>query len=287
MVADGRPPAWAQVASSKVTTSCIGHEAGGFAACSRWSRSAAMTPPETHAKVRPRIPAGMPAPREQPGWCITGCGGTWGSVSGGIAIPITGYLLRNPRFRTRRPIRWVLGGARCHSRTFQCQGSSRRPGLWVNTQSRGAQRDATTQLCPFHPLVASPWICQRSGRTHGHARASKCWRSAFDLIAFPGLEAPNLAAKTSHRTLGLPHVQHGPLNQGNLNPSIPRGEEPRNTRNTRNVGCLCVELRVCGIKVLVQPERFPLQPERFPPPVSAGGTCTQSQPIEMHMGRED
>jgi hypothetical protein len=38
---------------------------------------------------------------------------------------------------------------------------------------------------------------------------------------------------------------------------------------------------------LVQPERFPLQPERFPPPVSAGGTCTQSQPIEMHMGRED
>ena len=43
-----------------------------------------------------------------------------------------------------------------------------------------------------------------------------------------------------------------------------RGEEPRNTRNTRSLGCLCVGLRVCGIKVLVQPERFPLQPERLP-----------------------
>jgi hypothetical protein len=46
----------------------ICHEAGGFPACSRWLRSEATTPPETHAKMKPRIPAGMPAPGAEPGW---------------------------------------------------------------------------------------------------------------------------------------------------------------------------------------------------------------------------
>ena len=75
--------AWARVASSKVTPASICHEAGGFPACSRWSRSEATTPPGTHAKVDPGIPAGMPAPRAGLGWHpsrvrrVTGIGDRW------------------------------------------------------------------------------------------------------------------------------------------------------------------------------------------------------------------
>ena len=60
--------AWARVASSEVTSASICDEAGGFPACSRWSRSEATTPPGTHANVSPCIPAGMPAPGAGPGW---------------------------------------------------------------------------------------------------------------------------------------------------------------------------------------------------------------------------
>ena len=54
-------PARAPAASFEETSAPHRDEAGGFAACSRWLRSKATTPPETRAKTR-RIPAGMPAP---------------------------------------------------------------------------------------------------------------------------------------------------------------------------------------------------------------------------------
>jgi len=61
-------------------------EAGGFPACSRWLRSNATTPPDTHAKTKPRIPAGMPAPDAQPGWHPSGVREVHGgSVPGGVA----------------------------------------------------------------------------------------------------------------------------------------------------------------------------------------------------------
>ncbi len=75
--------ACARVATSQVTPASICHEAGGFPACSRWSRSEATTPPGTRANVNPGIPAGMPAPGAGLGWHpsrvrrVVGIGDRW------------------------------------------------------------------------------------------------------------------------------------------------------------------------------------------------------------------
>ena len=63
--------ACARVATSQVTSASICHEAEGFPACSRWSRSEVTTPPWTRANVNPGIPAGMPAPGAGLGWHLS------------------------------------------------------------------------------------------------------------------------------------------------------------------------------------------------------------------------
>ena len=103
--------AWTGVSSSEVPSAPSRHEARGFEECSRWSRSKATTPPETHAKEKSRIPAGMPAPGAPPLLATLRVAGCHGDRFPVVSLrSTTGYTLRNLRFRERGPIRSVLGG---------------------------------------------------------------------------------------------------------------------------------------------------------------------------------
>ena len=134
-----------RVATSQVTSASI-YEAGGFPACSRWSRSEATTPPGTRANVKPRIPAGMPAPGAGLGWHPS-------RVRRGVGIGDRWYRFAQPPatccetfgFERGIPCGPSFRGAQA---SFPCMGM---PGLFGEGERMGSLRSIRW---PLHPR---PW----------------------------------------------------------------------------------------------------------------------------------
>ncbi len=122
---------WTRVATSQVTSASICHEAGGFPACSRWSRSEATTPPGTRAEVNSGIPAGLPASRAGLGWhpfrvrSMKGFGDRWYCFAQPPATCCQSF-----GFEERMPCGPSLGGPRRHSRAMGCPGFWERMNGW-------------------------------------------------------------------------------------------------------------------------------------------------------------